>query len=80
MGYMDGFEPKPEEDDKKISAWKNKDAIIKTWLLGSIEPHFILDLKPCNFAREMCDYFKMIYQQGNAARQFHLELDINQFS
>ena len=77
---MDGFDPKPKDDDNKISAWKTKDAKIKTWLLGSVEPHFILNLKPCKSAREMWDYLKKIYQQGNAARQFHLELDISQFS
>ena len=50
-GYMNGFEPKPKDDDKMISAWKTKDAKIKTWLLGSVEPHFILNLKPCKSAR-----------------------------
>ena len=45
-GYIEGSEPKPEEDDKKILAWKTKDAKIKTWLLGSVESHFILNLKP----------------------------------
>ena len=73
MGYIDGSESKPEDDDKKISAWKTKDAKIKTWLLCSIDPHFI-NLKPCKFSREMWDYLKKIYQQGNAPRQFQLEL------
>ena len=49
-GYMDGFEPKPEDDKKKISAWKTKDAKIRTWLLSSVE-RFILNLKPCKSAR-----------------------------
>ena len=77
---MDGYEPKPEDDDKKKSSWKTKDAKIKSWLLGSVEPHFILNMKPCKSAREMCDYLKNIYQQSNATQQFHLELDISQFS
>ena len=29
-GHIDGSEPQPEEDDKKILAWKTKDAKIKT--------------------------------------------------
>ena len=77
---MDGFEPKLEDDDKKMSAWKTKDAKIIAWLRGSIESHFILNLKPCKSAHEMWDYLKKIYQQGSAACQFHLELDISQFS
>lgn len=79
-GYIDGSESKPEEDDKKILSWKTKDTKIKTWLWGSIEPHFILNLKPCKTAREVWDYLKKIYQQGNAARQFQLELDISQYT
>ena len=79
-GYMDGSKRKPEDDDKKISTSKTKDAQIKTWLLGSVEPHFILNLKPCKSTREMWDYLKKNYQQGNAAQQFHLQLDISQFS
>eukprot|EP00268_Persea_americana_P031226 TRINITY_DN30329_c0_g1_i4.p1 TRINITY_DN30329_c0_g1~~TRINITY_DN30329_c0_g1_i4.p1 ORF type:complete len:138 (-),score=19.17 TRINITY_DN30329_c0_g1_i4:6-374(-) len=78
--HIDGSEPKPEEDDKKILAWKTKDAKIKTWLLGSVDPCFILNLRPCKTAREMWDYLKKIYHQGNAARQFQLKLDISQFN
>ena len=77
--HIDGSEPKPAKDDKKILAWKTKDAKIKTWLIGSVDPHFILNLRPCKTAQEMWYYLKKIYQQGNAARQFQLELDISQF-
>eukprot|EP00268_Persea_americana_P035601 TRINITY_DN3509_c3_g1_i2.p1 TRINITY_DN3509_c3_g1~~TRINITY_DN3509_c3_g1_i2.p1 ORF type:complete len:359 (+),score=43.10 TRINITY_DN3509_c3_g1_i2:418-1494(+) len=78
--HIDGSDPKPETDDKKILAWKTKDAKIKTWLLGSVEPHFILNLRPCQAARDMWDYLKKIYQQSSAARQFQLELDISQYT
>ena len=37
-GYMDGSEPKPEDDDKKISAWKTKDAKIKLGYLDLLNP------------------------------------------
>eukprot|EP00268_Persea_americana_P058312 TRINITY_DN7046_c1_g1_i2.p1 TRINITY_DN7046_c1_g1~~TRINITY_DN7046_c1_g1_i2.p1 ORF type:complete len:255 (-),score=22.81 TRINITY_DN7046_c1_g1_i2:217-981(-) len=79
-GYIDGSESKLKEDEKKISAWKTKDAKIKTSLLGSVEPHFILNLKPYKAACKMWDYLQKIYQQGNAARQVQLELDISQFT
>ena len=67
-GYIDGSKSKLQDDDKKISAWKTKDTKIKTQLLGSVEPHFIINLKPCKTAPEMRDYLKKIYQQGNVAR------------
>ena len=40
----------------------------------------VSETKPCKIAREMWDYVKNIYQQGNVARQFQLELDISQFT
>ena len=60
--HIDGSEPQPAEDDKKILAWKTKDAKIKTWLLGSVESHFIFNLKPCKTTREMWDYLQKVYQ------------------
>eukprot|EP00268_Persea_americana_P004196 TRINITY_DN11325_c0_g1_i6.p1 TRINITY_DN11325_c0_g1~~TRINITY_DN11325_c0_g1_i6.p1 ORF type:complete len:107 (+),score=13.30 TRINITY_DN11325_c0_g1_i6:503-823(+) len=57
-GYIGGSESKPEDDEKKISAWKTKNAKIKTWLLGFVEPHFILNQKLCKTAREMWDCLK----------------------
>eukprot|EP00268_Persea_americana_P058314 TRINITY_DN7046_c1_g1_i4.p1 TRINITY_DN7046_c1_g1~~TRINITY_DN7046_c1_g1_i4.p1 ORF type:complete len:224 (-),score=16.82 TRINITY_DN7046_c1_g1_i4:294-965(-) len=64
-GYIDGSESKLKEDEKKISAWKTKNAKIKTWLLGFVEPHFILNLKPCKTAREMWDYLEKIMLLAN---------------
>ena len=51
--HIDGSDPQPEEDDKKILAWKPTGAKIKTRLLGYVESHFILNLKPCKNASEM---------------------------
>ena len=45
-GLVSGSDPRPTEDDKKICTWNTKDAKIKTWILGAVEPHLILNLKP----------------------------------
>lgn len=79
-GYVDGTEKKPKEDDKKILAWKTKDAKIKTWILGTVEPRFILNLRLCQTAKEMWGYLKKVYHQGNSARQFQLEFEISQYT
>lgn len=36
--------------------WNTKDAKIKTWILGSVEPHFILNLKLHKTAQGMWRY------------------------
>ena len=79
-GYISGSNPKPKEDEKKISAWLTKDAKIKTWILGSVEPHLIMNLKPYPTAKDMWGYLKQVYHQDNSARQFHLECAIAEYA
>lgn len=43
---ISGSDPRPKEDERKRLSWNTKDAKIKTWILGSIEPQCILNLKP----------------------------------
>ena len=67
-GLVSGFDPRPKEDEKKILSWNTKDAKIKTWILGSVEPQYILNLKPYKTSKEMWEYLKQVYHQGNSAR------------
>lgn len=69
-GFVSGSDPKPTEDDKKISTWNTKDAKIKTWILGPVEPHLILNLIPYTTSKEMWGYLQTVYHQDNSARQF----------
>ena len=79
-GLVSGGDPRPTEDEKKILSWNTKDAKIKTWILGSVEPQYILNLKPYKTSKEMWEYLKQVYHQGNSARQYQLELEIAQYS
>jgi len=47
-----------------------------TWIIGSVEPNIILNLRPFNTAAKMWDYLKKIYNQNNTARRFQLEHEI----
>eukprot|EP00268_Persea_americana_P069065 TRINITY_DN9739_c0_g2_i5.p1 TRINITY_DN9739_c0_g2~~TRINITY_DN9739_c0_g2_i5.p1 ORF type:complete len:147 (-),score=9.44 TRINITY_DN9739_c0_g2_i5:184-624(-) len=77
-GHLDDSDPKPT--DKKILAkWEVKDWQIMTWILGSIDPQFILNLHTYKIAKEMWLYLKKIYLRENSARMFHLEHEISQF-
>ena len=69
-GHISGTDPKPTEDEKKILSWHTKDAKVKTWILGSIEPQFFMNLKPYKMSKDMWDYLKKVHHQGNSARQY----------
>ena len=79
-GFVSGADPKPTEDEKKISSWHTKDAKIKSWILGSVEPHLIMNLKPYPTSKAMWGYLKKVYHQDNSARQFHLECAIAEYT
>lgn len=63
-----------------ISSWNTKDAKIKKWILGTVEPHLILNLKPYKTEKEMWEYLKTVYHRGNATRQYQLEFEIAQYT
>lgn len=77
-GHLDDSDPKPT-DEKLLAKWEVKDWQIMTWILGSVDAQFILNLRPYKTAKEMWLYLKKIYLQENSARRFHLEHEISQF-
>ena len=52
-GHVSGLDPRPREDEKKILSWNTKNAKIKTWILGSVEPQCILNLKPYKTSKDV---------------------------
>ena len=79
LGNLTQSTPKPAKDEKTIFAWTTKDAKIKSWILGAVEPHLILDLKPYKTAKDMWAYLKKAYYQNNSASQYQLEFEIAQY-
>jgi len=50
-----------------------------SWVLGSVDPNIVLNLRPYKTAATMWNYLKKVYNQNNAARRFQLEHDIALF-
>nr|XP_017242423.1 PREDICTED: uncharacterized protein LOC108214761 [Daucus carota subsp. sativus]XP_017254442.1 PREDICTED: uncharacterized protein LOC108224370 [Daucus carota subsp. sativus] len=77
-GYVSGttIAPDKEKDKAEYAKWETKDAQIMGWLLGSVDPNIILNLRPFKTSAEMWAYLKKIYSQQNTARRFQLEHDI----
>ncbi|KAG6656671.1 hypothetical protein CIPAW_04G038600 [Carya illinoinensis] len=51
-----------------------------SWILGSIEPHIILNLRPYKTSKAMWEYLKRIYTQNNSDQRFQLEFEMANFS
>ncbi|RVX16305.1 Retrovirus-related Pol polyprotein from transposon RE1 [Vitis vinifera] len=44
-GHIDGSNPAPR-DAEALSKWEMKDARVMTWILSSVEPHLVFNLRP----------------------------------
>uniref|UniRef100_A0A151UEC5 Uncharacterized protein n=1 Tax=Cajanus cajan TaxID=3821 RepID=A0A151UEC5_CAJCA len=74
-GHIDGSST-ALTDNAALTAWETKDAQVISWILGSIEPQLVNNLRSFSNAKSMWDYLKQIYNQDNAAKRFQLELNI----
>ena len=45
QGHIDGSNPAPR-DAEALSKWEIKDAQVMTWILSSVEPHLVFNLRP----------------------------------
>jgi hypothetical protein len=66
-------------DPIELGSWESKDAKVVSWLLSSIKPHMVNNLRSFNTAKEMRDLLRQMYHQDNSARKFQLELDIGNY-
>ena len=84
-GHIDGTDvaPTSNTDKSKVVAsspsWVVLDARIMSWLLGSMEPHIITNLRAHRSAQSMWNYLKKVYHQDNDALHFQLEHAIAMF-
>ncbi|RVW22080.1 Retrovirus-related Pol polyprotein from transposon TNT 1-94 [Vitis vinifera] len=78
-GHIDGINPAPR-DAEALSKWEIKDARVMTWILSSVEPHLVLNLRPYKTVVAMWNYLHTVYNQDNSARRFQLEYDMANFT
>jgi macrodomain Ter protein organizer (MatP/YcbG family) len=78
-GHIDESTPTPQEVEA-LSKWKIKDARVMTWILSSVEPHLILNLRPYTTAATIWNYLNQVYNQDNMARHFQLEYEMATFT
>ncbi|XP_049394911.1 uncharacterized protein LOC125859256 [Solanum stenotomum] len=79
LGHIDRSDPTPT-DPTKLGQWKVKDARVMTWILGSIDPLIVLNLRPYKIAKAMWDYLLKVYNQDHSVRHFQLEHEFAMYS
>ena len=78
-GHIDGSVPAPQGAEA-LSKWEIHNARVMTWLLSSVEPHLVLNLRPYKTAATMWTYLNTVYNQDNSAKRFHLEYEMANFT
>ena len=51
-----------------------------TWILSSVEPHLILNLRPYKIVVAMWNYLHTVFNQDNYVRRFQLEYEMANFT
>ena len=56
------MDPAPDKTMHKEAhaKWEVKDAQVMTWIIGSVEPNIVLNLRPFTTVAKMWDYLKKI--------------------
>ena len=78
-GHIDGSNPAPR-DAEALPKWEIMDARVMTWILSSVEPHLVLNLRPYKTVAAMWNYLNTVYNQDNSARHFQLEYEMANFT
>lgn len=55
------------------------DAKVISWILSSVDPQIVRNLRPHKTANKMWEYMKKMYNQDNSARRFQLEHEIFEY-
>ena len=78
-GHIDGSDPAPQTAET-LSQWTIKDPRVMTWILCSVEPHLVLNLRPCKIVAGMWNYLNTVYNQDNSAKRFRMEYELANFT
>jgi hypothetical protein len=78
-GHINGSDPVPTKT-KDLAKWTVKDARVMSWILGSVDPLIVLNLRPYKTAKIMWEYLLKVYHQDNTARRFQLEYEIANYT
>jgi hypothetical protein len=59
-GHVDGTDPAPNKTTHKdaYAKWEAKDAQVMAWIIGSVDPNIVLNLRPFGTTAKMWEYLE----------------------
>lgn len=78
-GRIDGMTKRPT-NKTELAKWKKHDVPIMSWVVSSVEPHIVLNIRQYKIVADVWKYLKRIYNQDIVTRRFQLEFEIAQYT
>lgn len=78
-GRIDGMTKRPT-DKTELAKWKKQDVPIMSWIVSSVEPHIVLNIRRYKIVADVWECLKRIYNQDIVTRRFQLEFEIAQYT
>lgn len=78
-GRIDGMTKRPT-NKTELAKWKKQDVPIMSWVVSSVEPHIVLNIRQYKIVVDVWEYLKRIYNQDIVTRRFQLEFEIAQYT
>ena len=71
LGYINGDSPKPPKTDPSIRRWQTENAIVKGWLINSMDSSLIANFIRFPTAKQVCDSVSPTYFDGTDTSQVY---------
>ncbi|KAM1151273.1 hypothetical protein ACFX19_034612 [Malus domestica] len=71
LGYLFGSNPQPSTDDPAFTKWHTENAIVKGWLINSMEPNLIGYVLRLPMVKEVWDVVARTYYDGFGISQVY---------
>ena len=71
LGYLTGDTDAPDSKDPKFGKWKIADAVMKTWMLRTMEPSLLNMFHTLPTAKEIWDPINQMFYDGSDISQLY---------
>ncbi|KAF2291835.1 hypothetical protein GH714_035795 [Hevea brasiliensis] len=71
LGYINGDLPQPPETDPSFRKWRTENAIVKGWLINSMEPSLVGNFIWFSIAKQVWDSIVTTYFDGSDSSQVY---------
>ena len=71
LGYINGDSPQPPETDPSFRRWRTENAIVKGWLINSMDPSMIVNFICFPTAKQVWDSAATTYFDGTDTSQVY---------